>query len=696
MRITNKIMQNNSLYNINTNKTNEDALSTMISTGKKINRPSDDPVIAIRALRLRSNVTQLSQFYEKNSKDAESWLKVTEDALSTVSDVLTDALKQVNKGVNKDLTLDDLNTIVTQLDALSAEYYSTGNEDYAGRYIFTGYRTDTSLAYEDDASDVYTDLHDEFNAAQIDDSVRVLNQQELKPDDSASKNPTKESQIQAATVGRIRLSYDNIDAEKTSDVTLKYKEAMAVPAATTLLQGEKSTVETVNLTFTDTTGQEYAIHVPTGVGGATGNEVTAYGQTCTASYTGDAENRVYTVNVGGTSYTIDANGTVTGGAPAGTKAYASIEKTTVSKVEYTPAGGSQVTYDVPLPAPGEAPYTMKLQGGYTATVNTDGTFTINKDGVGLEPDQDEVVNLSRNGSIHSSYMETSIQPDQVLTKLSSEAEIDQAYKDLDEGKKKYVLNAATGELLISDFRPDANTPSEKEKLVGLKDITNAKTLDVVYNKSEWSKSDLRPENLFRCTKDGVIYNGGSADHIMSYDVGYNQVIEVNTTADEVFTTTVKRDVTDLKRTLDQLNSLNDVLRNLNDMKDEAEASTTLDATTKKTTMENLQTEIDATQKAYDLLREQIKDDFGHKISSMQASLDKSNVAVTENGSRSKRLSLVQNRLTNQTATFKELQSENEDTDLAEAATNFSTAQLTYQAALQATGKIMQTSLMDYI
>ncbi len=85
MRITNKIMQNNSLYNINNNKISEDTLNTMMSTGKKITRPSDDPVIAIRALRLRSSVSQISQYYEKNAKDAESWLNVTADALSTVA-----------------------------------------------------------------------------------------------------------------------------------------------------------------------------------------------------------------------------------------------------------------------------------------------------------------------------------------------------------------------------------------------------------------------------------------------------------------------------------------------------------------------------------------------------------------------------------------------------------------------------------
>ena len=130
MSITNKIMQNNSLYNINNNKVTEDQLNTMMSTGKKINRPSDDPVIAIRALRLRSNVTQLSQYYEKNAKDAESWIQVTADALSTITDVLTDCVKQSTKGASKDLTLDDLDTIITQMDALSKEYYSTGNVEY--------------------------------------------------------------------------------------------------------------------------------------------------------------------------------------------------------------------------------------------------------------------------------------------------------------------------------------------------------------------------------------------------------------------------------------------------------------------------------------------------------------------------------------------------------------------------------------
>ena len=65
MRITNKVMQNNSLNNINNNKIIQDKLSNQMATEKKIVRPSDDPIIAIRALRLRSNVSQVTQFYHK-------------------------------------------------------------------------------------------------------------------------------------------------------------------------------------------------------------------------------------------------------------------------------------------------------------------------------------------------------------------------------------------------------------------------------------------------------------------------------------------------------------------------------------------------------------------------------------------------------------------------------------------------------
>ena len=131
MRMTNKIMQNNSLYNINNNKVLQDKLSTMMSTQKKITRPSDDPIIAIRALRLRTSVSELTQYYGKNVPDAESWLEVTEKSLGTVVDVITDLVNQANKAANKEKGPEDLAIFIQQMKQLKDEYYSTGNSDYA-------------------------------------------------------------------------------------------------------------------------------------------------------------------------------------------------------------------------------------------------------------------------------------------------------------------------------------------------------------------------------------------------------------------------------------------------------------------------------------------------------------------------------------------------------------------------------------
>ena len=149
-------MQRNNLANINTNKVYQDALSTQMSTQKKISRPSEDPVVAIRALRLRSNVTEVSQYYSKNIPDAESWLNITEDALKNHSQILTNMISQVTKGANGDLTSSDRQIIMEQLKALSDEIYTTANADYAGRYVFTGYRTDTSLSMTAPEQRLYT------------------------------------------------------------------------------------------------------------------------------------------------------------------------------------------------------------------------------------------------------------------------------------------------------------------------------------------------------------------------------------------------------------------------------------------------------------------------------------------------------------------------------------------------------------
>lgn len=155
MRMTNKIMRNNSAYNINQNKILQDRLTNQMTTQSKIVRPSDDPVVAIRALRLRSNVTTVSQYNDKNAKDADQWLALTADAMDTVDQVLTDLYEQATAAPNKYHTSNELRILLSQMKQLTSEFYSCANVDYAGRFVFSGYRTDLPVTFtEEDMKDM--------------------------------------------------------------------------------------------------------------------------------------------------------------------------------------------------------------------------------------------------------------------------------------------------------------------------------------------------------------------------------------------------------------------------------------------------------------------------------------------------------------------------------------------------------------
>ena len=81
---------------------------------------------------------------------------------------------------------------------------------------------------------------------------------------------------------------------------------------------------------------------------------------------------------------------------------------------------------------------------------------------------------------------------------------------------------------------------------------------------------------------------------------------------------------------------------------------------------------------------------------MQGHLNNVNEATTACGTREKKLDLIKNRLMSQKTSFEELQSENENVDLSDTAIELQGANVAYEAALMATGKILQTSLVNYL
>ena len=182
MRITNNMIMKNSIKNINTTKTNVDKLNNQMTSQKKIDRASEDPVVAIRSLRLRNTQSQVDQYLEKNISDANSWLQATEEALENMKTTINSAVTELDS-ITGTLSLSDKQTKLQNLQALREEFYSEGNADLTNR-----------LSYEQ--SDEVGQLVKNFNAF-MDRMQAIIKEMQTSKDDLRSYGERLSSNIVA-------------------------------------------------------------------------------------------------------------------------------------------------------------------------------------------------------------------------------------------------------------------------------------------------------------------------------------------------------------------------------------------------------------------------------------------------------------------------------------------------------------------
>lgn len=125
-------------------------LSEQLSTGKKINRPSDDPVSAQALAELKRQLSRNEQF-EKNLQYADrQWRQIESDVMS-VSDLVKRAREIAIQGNNGTLSSSDREALAAEVAQLSEQLLTISNRQLEGQYIYSGYRTNTQ-PYEFDAN----------------------------------------------------------------------------------------------------------------------------------------------------------------------------------------------------------------------------------------------------------------------------------------------------------------------------------------------------------------------------------------------------------------------------------------------------------------------------------------------------------------------------------------------------------------
>jgi len=211
MRVTNNMIMKSSTNNVNATKVNVNDKNNQMTTNKKISRPSEDPVIAIRALRLGTTFNKLDQYASKNIPDAASWLDVTETAILNMKSLITDMRTQCVNGSTGTLTADDRNTILSQLQALQKQMYSEGNADYAGRTVFTGFRTNSTLTFSEDEMDTSYSIREVFSTKDDMREKRFYNGDVKVPSTQTEVLTSPISDIEETSYNTIRLPYNSID-----------------------------------------------------------------------------------------------------------------------------------------------------------------------------------------------------------------------------------------------------------------------------------------------------------------------------------------------------------------------------------------------------------------------------------------------------------------------------------------------------
>lgn len=641
MRITTKMMQNTSLRNLNINKARQEMLTNQMSTGKNITRPSDDPVIAIRALKLNSSLDKIDQYYKKNAADAASWLELTDAAIATVNGILSNDIKaNINQICNSYMNVKDREAVILSLTNAVKEIYSTGNADSAGRSLFTGYRTDMPLTMKSDKFEKNVITEQLTNAA-IDKKtfVKTGNLKSINEGNFMSKDTT-EYKVSTDDIYRIRLAYGEVDIKAKVGADGKpIKDA----------DGNQEYESNIDIGFmSDAKVQGNSAQISTG-------SVSAYVSVDVNKVPAEA-----VFNVNGQEYrmvkgeTIDSTTTLPGGA------------------------------------------TNSLPTGVTLSYGEDGTFKI----INTNMVPNETASIGSNITKDSSGKSVVTFDEKFKTSLAisnyyPSGSDDNAYLSVvgENNADKITYIADTGELLLGE--------NIKKRLSELPSDTE---LRVTYEKSNWKENDLDPVHYFyteRTTKSSsgkdktIKYNenflvdpSANGKQIIEYDVGNNQSLRVNTTADEVFTHDIGRDMQEVVEMLKEYGSLEESLNTVESLiKSEKYDGDEL---------KRLEEQKAALNEAMTRVGDKINKRCQALIKDGDNYFERAQLAETDCGSRESRLRLIQNRLSMQQTNFGELVSENEDADYTDLVIQLKSIEMTYNAALSSISYVMQTSLLDFV
>jgi flagellar hook-associated protein 3 FlgL len=136
MRVTNKSLSNNFLFDMQTNLQNLSKIQQQVASTKNYSKPSDNPLNVERIMQLETSVSANSQ-YASNIKVASKWMDTTDTALGQLGTVLSNIRDNLVKSGGA-YVQDDRDKINDEINQQIAQLAQILNTNFEGEYIFGG------------------------------------------------------------------------------------------------------------------------------------------------------------------------------------------------------------------------------------------------------------------------------------------------------------------------------------------------------------------------------------------------------------------------------------------------------------------------------------------------------------------------------------------------------------------------------
>jgi len=152
-RITTQMTAQNLLANINQSLDRISTTQQELSTGKRINQPSDDPYGTSLALQLNGQLSDLTS-YSNNITDGTGWAQTSDSALSDMTNAVQRIRELVVQAANGTQSQTDMSADASEVNQLIDQIKQDANSQYNGQYVFSGSATSTQ-PYQAGSNDAY-------------------------------------------------------------------------------------------------------------------------------------------------------------------------------------------------------------------------------------------------------------------------------------------------------------------------------------------------------------------------------------------------------------------------------------------------------------------------------------------------------------------------------------------------------------